>query len=132
MYSYFSSYNKFYSEKDKDTKTEHFADIVQVQELTDSTIQSVYKKPTVLLCYAPWCSHCVHFKPQFEELAKMFGDDKSVSFSQLEASKWTMAASNFNIEFYPTVFFIKNNQTHTYNGTRSIPLIKSWIESMNK
>jgi thioredoxin 1 len=127
MYSSFSSYNGFYDEK------EYYDDLpIIVPELTDSTITMINKNPTVLLCYAPWCSHCVQFKPMFTELANACKDLPNVKFAQLDASKWTLSANLFDIKAFPTIFLVSNGKNIPYTGTRTIPLIKTWIKSTLK
>ena len=34
--------------------------------------------------FAPWCSHCSHMQPAFEELADSFDSPDTVSFEELE------------------------------------------------
>lgn len=123
MYSSLYFYNGFYKE------AEHFEDIIMIPDLTDKTLSSIYKNPSVLLCYAPWCSHCIQFKPVFLELAKA-SSSIPVKFYQLDATEWPMSADKFEITGYPTIFFISKNQIISYSGVRSIPLIQTWIKSM--
>lgn len=127
MYSSLSSYSSFSNNDD----IEHYSDsIVVVHEVTDSSISMIYKSPTVLLVYAPWCFHCTQFKPKFTELAQQSKSIlPSVSFAQLDATSWPLSANQFSIQGYPTIFLVVNGKTITYEGTRSIPLIQSWISS---
>jgi thioredoxin-like negative regulator of GroEL len=123
MYSSLSSYSGFSHE------VEHYKELVVIPDLTDQTIHSIYKKPSVLLCYAPWCSHCVQFKPVFLKLATQC-QSLPVSFYQLDATDWPLSANQFDIKGYPSVFFIHHHKIVEYKGARSIPLLQKWIESM--
>lgn len=129
MYSSLSSYSGFYHE----SNVEHFDDTLPIiHEITDSTLPIVFKTPTVLLVYAPWCFHCVQFKPKFIELAKECKTlSPTVSFAQLDATAWPLSANQFSIDGYPTIFFLHNGKTSTYQGVRAIPQLKTWIKSIN-
>jgi thioredoxin-like negative regulator of GroEL len=130
MYSSLSSYSGFYNEPN----VEHFEDTlpIVIPELTDSTLPVVFKKPTVLLVYAPWCLHCNQFKPKFIDLARECkSTSPTVSFAQLDATAWPLGASQFTIHGYPTIFLLRDGNIHTYQGVRSLPLLVSWIKSLS-
>ena len=128
MYSSLSSYSAF----GNDNRENYDDSIVVIHEVTDSSAPTIYKSPTVLLVYAPWCFHCTQFKPKFAELAQKSKSLSSVSFAQLDATMWPLTAGQFSIQGYPTIFFIQNGKISTYEGTRSFSLIQSWISSLLK
>ena len=124
MYSSLYSYSGFY-------QIEHFKDDIMIQDLNDKTLSTIYKNPSILLCYAPWCIHCVQFKPVFLELAKVCKQELiPVEFYQLDATEWPMSANQFDITGYPTIFFISKNQIISYSGNRTIPLLQKWIKTV--
>lgn len=132
MYSTLSSYHSFSNGRENFSDS---IDLVQpIVELTDSTIGTIYKKPTFLLCYAPWCSHCIRFKPIYQQLteactrANIF-----VNFAKLDCVQWPQSAAQFDIGGYPSIFFIDaNKKVNAYTGQRTIPLLQAWIQSLLK
>ena len=58
-------------------------DIIQLTEETVDNVLGKARTHVLLEIYAPWCPHCQHFEPQFNELVKrmrksdrLSGDDK--------------------------------------------------------
>jgi len=65
--------------------------------------------------YAPWCGHCVHFKPQFIKIANRvhshpFGEN--VMFHAISCAAHAKICNHYNIHGYPSVFGLKDGQTN--------------------
>jgi thiol-disulfide isomerase/thioredoxin len=72
------------------------------------------KKRTVIIFYAPWCGHCQHFKPIYEELAKManqgmLGNDVTIATVNGDNEKELLNLlrnspnAEFKVDGFPTV-----------------------------
>ena len=98
-------------------------------ELTDSTIKTL-TKPTVVLFYAPWCGHCTHFMPIFNEAALQCKQSAlDVDFSTLNGAIYTQTVTNFEVKGFPTVILIHNEKKTIYNGKRVSSDILAWVKT---
>jgi thiol-disulfide isomerase/thioredoxin len=102
-----------------------------ISEVTEDTLAFIQAGPTIMLFYAPWCVHCVHFKPVYEQIAKMCLDKKlSVRFAVIDGSKFPKIVQDYKLKGYPTIGLIRNSEFTMYNGPRTDTDIMSWIEKI--
>lgn len=87
----------------------------------DST-QNVFVK-----FYAPWCSHCIHFAPVWEQLSNEIDD---TIIAELDATKYRPLATQYKIKGFPTLkFFPKGNKEGIqFSEKREIPVLKAFVE----
>ena len=78
-----------------------------------------------VMAYAPWCGHCVHAKPAFEEVeAKV--PTYLVDCSTPEAAPFRNA---YGVKGFPTFLFLERGKLiETYNGARTRADIESYLE----
>ena len=77
---------------------------------------------TIIGFFAPWCPHCVVFKPSFEK-AMLKSDIK------LDSVHWEVVIegtpegdsiiARYNVRKFPTVLLNKNNKIIEYEGPRT-------------
>ena len=103
----------------------------EVLTLTSDNFESTVTngdKDVMLEFYAPWCGHCKHLKPEYNEVAKHFADDSGVVIAAMDATAHT-PPSPFEVEGYPTlVFQTKDKERIPYNGPREAKDMIEWIE----
>ena len=94
----------------------------------------------VLLAYAPWCGHCVNFKPVYAQFAeKARSEVPRVHVVSVDADKYleSMRESEIGISSYdapisdaiqgfPTIMFLGKKNAAVYGGDRNVD---SMIES---
>ncbi|KAL8574587.1 hypothetical protein ACOMHN_061587 [Nucella lapillus] len=68
--------------------------------------------------YAPWCGHCKKLEPVFREVYKELRDSP-VRVGKIDATRFSEVAQHFDIRGFPTILFIKGEQTFTLRGDRS-------------
>ena len=88
----------------------------------------------IVLFYVDWCPHCVSTKPEWAKLQnnmnnkKVNGKNVQVKAVNCEGSKVEEeAAKDNNINGFPTVKLIKNNETIDYNGERNAEAIAEFV-----
>jgi thioredoxin-like negative regulator of GroEL len=85
----------------------------------------------VVLFYAPWCVHCVHFKPIYEKIATTCLEKQiGVRFAALDGSKFPKVIQDYKLKAYPTIGVIRNNEFTMFTGQRSEHDIISWIQTL--
>lgn len=96
--------------------------------LTDETITSL-SKSTLVLFYAPWCSHCNHFQPIYEEAASLVKQaDLHVDFAMLNGAVYTKSVETYQIKGFPTVILFSKGKQLVYNGKRVSSDIVAWLK----
>jgi protein disulfide-isomerase-like protein len=67
--------------------------------------------------YAPWCGHCKHLAPVYEEVATELKGE--VNVAKVDASKERSIGSRFEIKGFPTILFLSHGQVYKYKGKRT-------------
>jgi thiol-disulfide isomerase/thioredoxin len=99
-----------------------------IRELQDDTMSSVLNTPTVTLFYAPWCSHCVHMKPIYNEAYEQCKQNGTqVEFTAINGSAWKESTKKYNITGFPTLMMFSQGKKHVYAGRRISSDICKWI-----
>ncbi|CAL4902843.1 unnamed protein product [Urochloa decumbens] len=93
--------------------------------LTPETFDSIVldeTKDVLVEFYAPWCGHCKHLAPVYENLASVFKQDDGVVIANLDADKHTDLAEKYGVSGFPTLkFFPKGNKAgEDYDGGRDL------------
>ena len=81
--------------------------------------------------YAPWCGHCKHLAPVYEEVGKAFDNVADVIIAKVDADAEKELGSRFGIQGFPTLkFFPKGSKDpEDYNGGRTAEDIMQFINS---
>ncbi|CAL4895601.1 unnamed protein product [Urochloa decumbens] len=95
--------------------------VVLTPESFDSIVLDETKDVLVEF-YAPWCGHCKHLAPVYENLASVFKQDDGVVIANLDADKHTDLAEKYGVSGFPTLkFFPKGNKAgEDYDGGRDL------------
>ena len=89
----------------------------------------------VIFFYADWCPHCVSAKPEWARVQEM--DGQNVNGKTVNVRACNCEGSNVeretardnNVEGYPTIKLLKNNEVIDYNGERNANAIRTFINS---
>ena len=125
-YSTMDGYYRFYT-----TRKEHFAlEDAPITALDVKSFYNVYKTPTMLFMYAPWCIHCKQFEPIYQQLANACEkEDLPVRFTSVDCEAHPSFINEFNLRGFPTlILFTKNKQYEIYNGNRLLSEVHEWIK----
>jgi thiol-disulfide isomerase/thioredoxin len=102
-----------------DTKTSFYANRENIPKDVNSN-----KTATLMLFYVDWCPHCKTAKPEWESLKSEY-DGKtingySMSFIEYnctnESEDVSQLMDKYNIEGYPTIKLLKDNQVIEYDA----------------
>lgn len=121
MYATTDSYHRFhvlYKEKFNPPR-------VVVTPLTMSTFATVYKKPTMVFFYAPWCYHCKRFKPIYEEVAQT----APMACAMIDCDEYPIMIDQFGLTGFPTMILFKNGSKIEYKGTHQGEALLKWMNT---
>lgn len=96
------------------------------------------KTATLMLFYVDWCPHCKTAKPEWEALKADY-DDKMINgytihFTEYnctnESSEITELMDKYNIEGYPTIKLVKDNQIVEYDAKPSKSTMEQFLHTV--
>jgi protein disulfide-isomerase A1 len=96
--------------------------------MTSLTLPYRQANPFVMVkFYAPWCGHCQTLAPVWEQAAETLSSE-NILFAKVDATAEEDLAQHFQIESFPTLFFLKHGRAIPYDGDReSAEAIVSWV-----
>ena len=96
------------------------------------------KNATLMLFYVDWCPHCKTAKPEWESLKEEY-DGKSingyiVNFTEYncteESSDISELINKYEIEGYPTIKLIKDNQVIEYDAKLTKSTMEQFLQTV--
>tara|TARA_Y200000002_G_C22494223_1_gene584330 strand:- start:14 stop:541 length:528 start_codon:yes stop_codon:yes gene_type:complete len=88
----------------------------------------------IVLFYVDWCPHCVSTKPEWEKLVnnmnntEVNGNKVVVSACNAEGSELEQNfAKENNVQGFPTIKVIKENDVVEYNGARNAEALEEFV-----
>jgi protein disulfide-isomerase A1 len=86
-------------------------------------------KEVLVEFYAPWCGHCKHLAPHYDEAAKRLANNPNVLLVKVDSTENEVAGAD--IQGFPTLKFYRKDKTLEpleYDGGRDADGIVSWIK----
>jgi len=80
------------------------------------------KQDVLVEFYAPWCGHCKHLEPLYEQLGEFYQEDENVVIAKIDATANDNTAS-LKIQGFPTIYLFPANdksQPLIYEGERQV------------
>lgn len=102
-------------------------------ELTDETFgKHIEQGKHFVKFYAPWCGHCQRLAPTWEDLAKTYETETSVSIAKIDCTQYRPICQDFDVKGYPTLLWIEDGKKiEKYAGSRSVEDLKAYVEKMS-
>jgi len=75
--------------------------------------------------YAPWCGHCKHLAPIWDELATK----TEVNVAKVDCTVEKDLMPRFGVRGFPTIKFIKDGQVYDYKGARTVDAFLSFSKT---
>ena len=96
------------------------------------------KTATLMLFYVDWCPHCKTAKPEWDSLKSEY-DGKSINgytihFAEYnctnESAETTQLMDKYNIEGYPTIKLVKDNQVIEYDAKPTKSTMEQFLNTV--
>jgi thiol-disulfide isomerase/thioredoxin len=100
--------------------------------------QNSNKIATIMLFYVDWCPHCKTAKPEWETLKAEY-DGKSINGYTMsfvehnctnESDEVSQLMDKYNIEGYPTIKLIKDNQVIEYDAKPTKSTMEQFLQTV--
>eukprot|EP01122_Echinamoeba_exundans_P010861 TRINITY_DN4152_c0_g1_i1.p1 TRINITY_DN4152_c0_g1~~TRINITY_DN4152_c0_g1_i1.p1 ORF type:complete len:430 (+),score=120.16 TRINITY_DN4152_c0_g1_i1:41-1330(+) len=94
----------------------------EVFELTDGNFDQITAEGKwIVEFFAPWCGHCQHLAPIYEEAARRINNEHQGKFrlASVDCTVNTELAARFGIRGYPTLKYFRGGMVTDYNGERT-------------
>ncbi|KAL7698053.1 Protein disulfide isomerase [Lotmaria passim] len=108
------------------------ADLVELNPENFKAIVNDPKKNVFVMFYAPWCGHCNHMKPTWQELADKYSVDKDDTvIARVDASAHRGIAKDYDVNGFPTLkLFTKSNKVgKQYSGPRELDAFEAFLKA---
>lgn len=105
------------------------SDVVHLQ---DNTFKSTLKKKkhSLVMFYAPWCGHCKKAKPEYQNAAAEFADDKKIAFAAMDCTTNRNTCQDLDVKGYPTFYYFSYGKgDEKYQRGRTEPDFISFMKS---
>ena len=84
----------------------------------DEQVLKRRKEMWLVMFYAPWCGHCKHLKPIFDEAASK-ARTYGMRMGKMDATASEVVAARYEVKGYPTLLYYRDNEPHKYKAGRS-------------
>jgi len=90
-----------------------------VISLTEATLPSQIAEGSWMIeFFAPWCGHCKHLAPIWEQFATSVKPD--ISVASVDCTVQKNICAKFGIRGYPTIKFVKGDKVYDYSSARTL------------
>ncbi|XP_063235483.1 LOW QUALITY PROTEIN: protein disulfide-isomerase TMX3 [Bacillus rossius redtenbacheri] len=90
----------------------------RVLELSDRFLDVRKDGQWLVMFYAPWCGHCKRLEPVWAQAAQTL-HNTNIRVGRVDCTRFTSVAAEFGISGFPTVLFLKGDESYVFKGDRT-------------
>ena len=84
-------------------------------------------KPWFIKFYAPWCGHCKHLAPIFEDFSEQYKHMINIAQVDCTSDEGRPLCGQFGIRGYPSLYFLKDNMAYQFRERRNVESMAEFI-----
>ena len=88
-------------------------------------------KYILVLFYDPECPHCLNFMPDYGKMATDLKKENFI-FAKFNAVRYEKIANNYDLEAFPTLILLKNQEKFVFEGERTRENIENFLKEKTK
>ena len=88
-------------------------------------------KYLLVLFYDPECPHCQNFMPDYGKMATDLKKENFI-FAKFNAVRYEKIANNYDLEAFPTLILLKNQEKFVFEGERTRENIENFLKEKTK
>ena len=105
---------------------------------TEEANAAANKQAEIMMFYADWCPHCKAAKPEWESFKNEYEGKKVNGYTLVfteyncttETPETEEAVSKYNVEGFPTIKLIKDNQVIEYDAKPTKPIMVQFVNTV--
>jgi thiol-disulfide isomerase/thioredoxin len=86
----------------------------------------------LMLFYASWCPYSKSTLKQWYSYKENYKGNYNLSFVEIDCDKYTDLADNYNIDSYPTIILLKDDQKYIFDAEMNDATLTQFINTIMK
>jgi protein disulfide-isomerase-like protein len=98
-------------------------------KLSDKELDNACKgKLCFVKVFAPWCGHCKHLAPVWEDLAQEKCNQTNIVIAEIDGAQYSDIMMRFNLRGFPSILLFENGYYMEYANERTLSGFQAFLK----